>query len=291
TATAGIVSAIGRDLEIIKDQMAIESFIQTDAAVNPGNSGGALVNLEGSLIGVNTAIASPTGAYAGYAFAVPANIVKKVVSDLKEFGTVQRAFLGVSKIRSLNGDIARTEGLNITEGVLIDQLNSAGGAYKGGLDEGDVIVSVNGIEIKNDAKLRELVARNRPGDKVEIKVYRDGKYLTMPIQLTNSMGEITLNETYRSELMTNLGVEFRDLTSEELGALQIDQGVLVSRLHAGTLRQQTDIKENFIILQVNDQNLDSADALTQMLEQESGKVKLTGFYPRAYRLVSYVVEL
>ncbi|MEL7529884.1 MAG: trypsin-like peptidase domain-containing protein [Bacteroidota bacterium] len=291
TATAGIVSAIGRDLEIIKDQMAIESFIQTDAAVNPGNSGGALVNLEGHLIGVNTAIASPTGAYAGYAFAVPANIVKKVVSDLKEFGNVQRAFLGVSKIRSLNGDIARSEGLDITEGVLIDQLASLGGAYKGGLDEGDVIVGVNGIEIKNDAKLRELVARNRPGDKIDIKVYRDGRYLDMPIQLTNSSGETSLNAFYRSDQLTKLGVEFRDLTDDELARLQIDNGVLVSRLHAGTLRQQTDIKENFIILQVNEEKLDSTEKLTQILEQESGKVKLTGFYPRAYRLVSYVVEL
>ncbi|MFK7922013.1 MAG: trypsin-like peptidase domain-containing protein [Bacteroidia bacterium] len=291
TATAGIISAIGRDLEIIKDQMAIESFIQTDAAVNPGNSGGALVNLEGHLIGVNTAIASPTGTYAGYAFAVPANIVKKVVSDLKEFGHVQRAFLGVSKIRTLNGDIAQSEGLNITEGVLIDQLASLGGAYKGGLEEGDVIVEVNGIDIKNDAKLRELVARNRPGDKVDIKVYRDGNYLSMPIQLTNSTGEITLNTFYRSEQLTKLGVEFRDLTTDELGRLQIDNGVLVSRLHAGTLRQQTDIKENFIIVEVNDEQLNSTDTLTKILEQDSGKVKLTGFYPRAYRLVSYVVEL
>lgn len=291
TATAGIISAIGRDLEIIKDQMAIESFIQTDAAVNPGNSGGALVNLEGHLIGVNTAIASPTGTYAGYAFAVPANIVKKVVSDLKEFGHVQRAFLGVSKIRSLSGEIAKSEGLDITEGVLIDQLASLGGAYKGGLEEGDVIVGVNGINIKNDAKLRELIARNRPGDKVDIKVYRERRYLSMPIQLTNSTGEITLNAFYRSEQLTKLGVEFRALTDDELVRLQIDNGVLVSRLHAGTLRQQTDIKENFIIVQVNDEPLNSTDTLTQLLEKESGKVKLTGFYPRAYRLVSYVVEL
>jgi serine protease Do len=291
TATAGIISAIGRDLEIIKDQMAIESFIQTDAAVNPGNSGGALVNLNGNLIGVNTAIASPTGAYAGYAFAVPANIVKKVVSDLKEYGSVQRGFLGVSYIRSVDGELARERGIDITEGVLIEKLIEEGGAYQAGIREGDIIVSINSIRIKNDAKLRELIARNRPGDQVSVKVYRDGRYRSFDVILTNASGETVIKAATRNELLSDLGVEYRDLTSKELRALQTDGGVLISRLHAGKLRQQTEIKENFIVIQVNDRDINTADELTQILENESGQLKLTGFYPRSYRLVSYMVEL
>lgn len=291
TATAGIVSAIGRDLQIIKDQMAIESFIQTDAAVNPGNSGGALVNLNGELIGVNTAIASPTGTYAGYAFAVPANIVRKVVSDLKEFGNVQRGFLGVSSIESINGDLAKTKHIDITEGVLVEGLIETGGAYQAGIREGDVIVSINNVPVKNDAKLREMIARNRPGEQIEVKVYRDSRYQNFPVVLTNAYGETEITAVKRTERLTDLGIEFRDLSEKELNALQIDKGVLVNRLHAGKVRQQTNMKENFIVIRVNDRELNSADDFFRVLKKESGQIKVTGFYPRSNRLVSYMVEL
>ncbi|MEM9985892.1 MAG: trypsin-like peptidase domain-containing protein, partial [Bacteroidota bacterium] len=189
TATAGIVSAIGRDLEIIKDRAAIESFIQTDAAVNPGNSGGALVNLQGQLIGVNTAIASPTGAYAGYAFAVPANIVRKVIGDLREFGVVQRAYLGIRYATDLNGTIASQKGIKITEGVLVEQLVDFGGAKKAGVRAGDVIVEIEGIPVRNDAKMLELVGRNRPGDMIKVTVYRNGQYKNLDVQLTDNTGQ------------------------------------------------------------------------------------------------------
>ncbi|MEZ4848484.1 MAG: trypsin-like peptidase domain-containing protein [Bacteroidia bacterium] len=292
TATAGIVSAIGRDLEIIKDQMAIESFIQTDAAVNPGNSGGALVNLEGKLIGVNTAIASPTGTYAGYAFAVPANIVKKVVSDLKQYGTVQRAFLGVRYAQNLDGTIAQEKGIEITEGVLVEGLSDNGGAAKAGIQVGDVIVTIDGVKIKNDARLRELVGRNRPGDTIVVEVYRDKKIEILNVQLTDQEGNIEINASERNELLNKLGVELRTLSPEELERIGAESGVLISKLYAGKLRQETSIKENFIILKVNEKKVGSAEELVQMLEnQQKGAVEISGFYPRSYRLYSYTFEL
>ena len=211
TATAGIVSAIGRDLEIIEDRMAIESFIQTDAAVNPGNSGGALVDLEGLLLGVNTAIASPTGAYAGYAFAVPANIVKKVVSDLKKYGAVQRAFLGVGKVKSMDGDLAKSLGVNFSEGILIEDVPELGGAYKAGIQAGDIIVSIDGIKIRSEARMLELVGRNKPGDVIDVKVFSKGKYLTHKVTLTNEYGETEIIAPERNETLNELGIEIRDL--------------------------------------------------------------------------------
>ena len=291
TATAGIVSAIGRDLEIIKDQMAIESFIQTDAAVNPGNSGGALVNLAGNLIGVNTAIASPTGAYAGYAFAVPANIVRKVVSDLKLYGKVQRAFLGLRYAQSLNGDLARENNLPITEGVLVEGLSDNGGAAKGGIQKGDVIISINGVKIKNEARLRELVGRNRPGDVIEVIVFRNGANQPLSVQLTDQDGNIEILAEERNELLNILGVELRTLTTEELERIGSDNGVLISKLYAGKLRQETSMKENFIIMKIDDEKVTSAENLIEILEKKTGQVELTGFYPRSYRLYSYTIEL
>ncbi|MEZ4825886.1 MAG: Do family serine endopeptidase [Bacteroidia bacterium] len=291
TATAGIVSAIGRDLEIIKDQMAIESFIQTDAAVNPGNSGGALVNLEGQLIGVNTAIASPTGAYAGYAFAVPANIVKKVISDLRQYGEVQRAFLGLRYAQNLNGDLAAQRGLNITEGVLVEGLSEEGGSARAGLKEGDVIVSIEGIKVKNDARLRELVGRKRPGDFINVGVYRNGKTEMINVQLTDQTGGTEILATERNELLSELGAHFRDLTARELERLGTDHGVVVTTLFAGKIRQSTTMKEEFIILKVNQQDVKSADELITFLNTAKGKVELTGFYPRSLQLYSYTFEL
>ena len=291
TATAGIVSAIGRDLEIIKDQMAIESFIQTDAAVNPGNSGGALVNLEGNLIGVNTAIASPTGTYAGYAFAVPANIVRKVVSDLRQYGTVQRAFLGLRYAQNLNGELAVERGLDITEGVLVEGLSPNGGAVNAGIQEGDVIVSIDNIVIKNDARLRELVGRKRPGEFIEVGLYRNGKKRKVKVQLTDQEGGTVILAEERHELLSQLGVQFRDLSDREKEGLGTESGIVVSRLFAGKFRQGTRMKEGFIILKVNQKPVTTSADLTRLLEQTSGKVEFTGFYPRSYQLYSYSIEL
>jgi Do/DeqQ family serine protease len=290
TATAGIVSAIGRDLEIIKDQMAIESFIQTDAAVNPGNSGGALVNLSGKLIGVNTAIASPTGAYAGYAFAVPANIVRKVVADLREFGRVQRGFVGVTYARNLNSDLAREFNIPFTEGVLIDGLNANMAAEKAGLRKGDVIVSIDGAAVKSDSKLLEFIARHRPGDILDVRVYRDGGYKNFKVQLTDEQGRTSPSTEARNPVLIELGLDYRDLSREELSRLGLENGVLITRLTAGRIRQQTGLQENFVVLKYNEERLGSAAELTRKLESARGKIRLTGFYPGSNRLLAFEFE-
>ncbi|MEL6132974.1 MAG: trypsin-like peptidase domain-containing protein, partial [Bacteroidota bacterium] len=290
TATAGIVSAIGRDLEIIEDRMAIESFIQTDAAVNPGNSGGALVNLEGQLIGINTAIASPTGAYAGYAFAVPANIVRKVITDLKEYGSVQRAFLGLINAESLNSEVAQKANLDLTEGVLVSRLADEGGARRAGIRPGDVIVSIDGIKIKNDAKMTELIGRNRPGDVINVKVFRNGKYQTFDVQLTDLNGNTEVQAKGRVELLDELGFRLQDLSPRQLDQLGIEQGVLVSSLFAGKIKQETDMKENFVIMKVNDQDVTSAAQVIQMMEQSPRAIELIGIYPRYRNVYQYRIE-
>jgi|AntRauTorckE5430_2_1112549.scaffolds.fasta_scaffold02330_1 Do/DeqQ family serine protease len=182
TVTAGIISAKGRNIDILGGGSAIESFIQTDAAVNPGNSGGALVDDEGRLVGINTAIASQTGSYSGYSFAVPASIVKKVVQDLKEFGTAQRGFMGVS-IQSLDSELAKELKISIVEGVHIANVQDGGAADKAGMRMDDVVTKINGRIVKTAPELQELVGRNRPGDELKVEVNRDGKLETLYIIL------------------------------------------------------------------------------------------------------------
>lgn len=182
TVTAGIVSAKGRNIDILEGKTAIESFIQTDAAVNPGNSGGALVDQSGKLVGINTAIASQTGSFSGYSFAVPASIVKKVVEDLKEFGSAKRGFLGVS-IQSLDSELATELGVDITEGVHIANVQDGGAADKAGIKVNDIITKINGKKVKNAPELQELVGRNRPGDELEVVVNRKGDLKTLFVTL------------------------------------------------------------------------------------------------------------
>jgi serine protease Do len=182
TVTAGIISAKARNIHILRDNSAVESFIQTDAAVNPGNSGGALVNLKGELIGINTAIATPTGTFAGYSFAVPSNIVKKVVRDLKEHGEVQRGYLGVV-IRDVDWTISEKLGLDISEGVLVEKLVSDGAAKKAGIIPGDVITSINNRVVRNTTELIEIVASHQPGDEINVSLVRDGQNKDLIVKL------------------------------------------------------------------------------------------------------------
>ncbi len=295
TVTAGIVSAIGRDLEIIKDRAAIESFIQTDAAVNPGNSGGALVNLEGKLVGINTAIASPTGAYAGYAFAVPANVVRKVVADLKEYGSVQRGFMGIYSVYNLNGNLAKELGVNVTEGVVVKSLSKDGAAKDAGLEEGDIILEADDIVIKSDAKLKEILARKRPGDHIKIDVLRNGKPKSFDVSLTNQEGTTEILGKGRSELLKELGADFGELSQSELRELaryNIRGGAKVSKLYAGKLRQHTDIKVGFVILKVNGAAVQNEKDLNDILENHRGQqIKIEGYYPGYTRLYAYSIDL
>jgi Do/DeqQ family serine protease len=189
TVTAGIISAKARSIHILEDNAAIESFLQTDAAVNPGNSGGALVNLQGQLVGINTAIATPTGTYAGYAFAVPSNIVSKVVDDLLQYGKVHRAYLGVA-IQDLDWTLAQDMKLNVSEGVLVQRISQNGAAAAAGIKNNDVIVKVGNRDVRSSAELLETIARHRPGDKVTLTVNRQGKESQIQVQLRNQAGEL-----------------------------------------------------------------------------------------------------
>jgi S1-C subfamily serine protease len=189
TVTAGIVSAKGRSINILENfqgrsNTAIESFIQTDAAVNPGNSGGALVNLDGELIGINTAIATPTGTFAGYSFAVPGNIVSKVVSDLKDYGKVQRGFLGVT-IRDVNSEIAEELQLSSPKGVYLQDILPDGAADIAGLQSGDVIIAINGEEVKSAPELQQKIARFRPGNVINVSYFRNGTTNATDLVLKN----------------------------------------------------------------------------------------------------------
>jgi serine protease Do len=277
TVTAGIVSAIGRNINILKEQYAVESFIQTDAAINPGNSGGALVNMQGKLIGINTAIASPTGAYSGYGFAVPANIVQKVVMDLMEYGVVQRGVLGIM-IRTVNGKLAEEEDLNVMEGVYVDSIMSNSAAGEAGIQAGDVITHIDGIPVKSSPKLQETIARHRPGDVVEIALNRRGKDKSYMVTLKNKTGDAQLVSKENKALFDLLGADFQDISAEQAEELEIEGGIQLTALYAGKLRQNTNIREGFIVTKVDGQIVKDVKSFAKYLQNKKGGVMLEGVY-------------
>lgn len=281
TVTAGIVSAKGRSINILRKRTAIESFIQTDAAVNPGNSGGALVNLDGGLVGINTAIASRTGSYAGYSFAVPSRIVSKVVEDLIEYGTVQRGFLGVV-ISSVDANRAKQLGLeDLNAGVRVDSLSAGGAAEAAGILPGDVIVEVDGIPVAGNPDLIGRIGTKRPGEKATLLVNRDGNKKEFEVTLRNSSGTTLFAERpAKSETLSTLGADFENLTREDKSDLEIDGGVRVSRMYPGKLRKNTEMREGFIITHVDNKRVKDIEDLTQILDRKKeGGVLIEGFYP------------
>jgi len=277
TVTAGIVSAKARNINILQDRNAIEAFIQTDAAINPGNSGGALVNLQGSLVGINTAIASPTGAYAGYGFAVPSNIVSKVVDDLLKYGVVQRGYLGVL-IRGVDGNLVREKDLKVNSGVYVDSLTENSAAKDAGIKQGDVILEVNGTPVKSAPELQELIARHRPGDEVTVKVDRFGKTKEFKVKLHNVQGQTAMVEKERKEILTVLGADFEPIDGKTAKKLGISGGLKVKKLFAGKLRKHTDMREGFIITKVDGRAVRTVDDLVRALENKKGGVLLEGVY-------------
>ncbi len=277
TVTAGIVSAKGRNINILKEKFAVESFIQTDAAINPGNSGGALVDLQGGLIGINTAIASPTGVYAGYGFAVPSNIVNKVVEDLITYGAVQRAVLGVM-IRSVESNLAKEKDLGVRHGAYVDSLMDNSAAAEAGIQVGDVIVSVEGRPIHTSPELQERIASFRPGDEVKIIVNRKGSEKEFLVNLNNRQGQRRIVEKETHAALRQLGAELEDLTASKADELEIDGGVKVVKLYPGKLRQQTDMREGFIITKADNRSIRSLDDLASILEKKEGGVMLEGIY-------------
>lgn len=277
TVTAGIVSAKGRNINILQDQSAIESFIQTDAAINPGNSGGALVNLQGGLIGINTAIASPTGAYAGYGFAVPANIVSKVVSDLQKYGMVQRGYLGLM-IRSVDGNLAKDKELRVTKGVYVDSITTHSAAGAAGVEVGDVIIKVDEIDVTSSAELLEIIGRHHPGDKVSIITNRNGKEKEFIVTLRNQEGNEKMKERDSKDILDIIGVELEEIDPKTSKKLEIEGGLKVTELLNGKLKRETSIKKGFIITKIDDKNIISLDDFVKYLENKNGGVMIEGVY-------------
>lgn len=290
TVTAGIISAKGRNINILggnttsKSSSAIESFIQTDAAVNPGNSGGALVNVNGELIGINTAIASPTGSYAGYSFAVPSNIVKKVIFDLKNFGVTQRGFLGVT-IRSMDDATAKEVGFDRPYGVYVDGVNSGSSAEDGGIKKKDVITHINGVAVNSSPELQEQVANYRPGDKINVDYIRDGKKQTTVIVLKNKYNTTAVVDN-STNVLDVLGVKVSNLTDQEKRSLGVSGGVKIDEVKQGKLSEYTDIRKGFVITQIDDEPVSSVQDFTNILQNKSGKVVVEGLYPN--KAISYL---
>ena len=281
TVTAGIISAKGRNINILKDKFPIESFIQTDAAINPGNSGGALVNKKGELIGINTAIVSRTGSYAGYGFAVPVDIVKKVVNDFINYGEVQKVFLGAEYI-DIDSDIAEELEIDGLNGVIVTNVQDNWAADKAGLKKGDIIISMNTEIIDGKGDLEERLGYMYPGDKVDLKIKRNDKVLVKNVELTNREGTsgIIKKETYRSE---SLKVVFEKLPKVEKDILGIRGGVKVVEIGSGFFRK-LDIPEDFIITEINNTPIESPEELEEILEKIRGRVIISGITKRGKKV-------
>lgn len=279
TVTAGIVSAKGRDIHILQDQAPIESFIQTDAAINPGNSGGALVNLNGDLIGINSAIASPTGSYSGYGFAIPSNIVAKVIDDLKKYGVAQRGYLGVV-IREVNSDLAKEKKIAVSQGVYVDSLAENSSAGAAGIQKGDVIIKIDGQPVDASSDVLEAVGSHRPGDKVNLTVWRKGVEKDFTVVLKNKQGNTdVVKKTDAAGMLTALGADFQTLGEKEARKLEIPGGVVVTQIHNGKIANQTDMREGFIITKVDNKPVKSVEDLTAALNGKQGGVMVEGIYP------------
>jgi len=277
TVTAGIVSAKARSVGILGGGSSMEAFIQTDAAVNPGNSGGALVNVQGELIGINTAIATNNGSYQGYSFAVPVNIARKVVEDIKSYGTVQRAFLGV-QIMEVNAELVSKEDLKVNDGVYVADFleNSAGAAA--GIKKGDVIVQIDNNRVKSTPELMEIIGRKRPGDKVEVLVNRKGKQEMLAVTLRSAEGTTSIVKKAKPDFAAVLGGELENASAKELETLKIEGGVKVKKLTDGKLRD-TGIREGFIITKIDRSPVLNTKDLFKILEDKKGGVLLEGYYP------------
>ncbi|MGQ0739457.1 MAG: trypsin-like peptidase domain-containing protein [Bacteroidota bacterium] len=284
TVTAGIVSAKGRSIGINSRQSntPIESFIQTDAAVNQGNSGGALINTDGQLVGINSAIYAPTGTYAGYSFAIPVNIVKKIVNDLIQYGDVKRGFIGISYPSNENENerLVKQAGVADGQGVYVLAVPSDGAASLSGLKKGDIITKVNGYAVASGLEMSAQVASFKPGDKLPITYVRNNKEYTASITLKESAGKVdelavnTINET--------LGADLENLDKRKATQYGIEGGVLVKKIKTGGAFSKTRMQEGFVITSVNDADISNLDELTKALQgSRGGSIYFEGIYPEA----------
>lgn len=280
TVTAGIVSAKGRNINVVNNRFPIESFIQTDAAINPGNSGGALVNTNGDLVGINTAIASNTGAYSGYGFAIPANLVQKIVRDLIEYNEVQRGFTGLD-VKDIDAILADKLNVNDNLGVYVQYVLPSGPADVAGVKSGDVIIKVNERGIETKSYFDEQISYYRPGDKVKLTLLRNNKPVEVYVKLINRDGntEITKKLSVTSNV---LGADFSMVPKVEADKYQIKSGVRISNIRGGRI-QSMGIPEDFIITTLNKKEYSKAEELVKDLETARGQILIEGLYSNGGR--------
>ena len=275
TVTAGIVSAKARNINILGDGSTIESFIQTDAAINPGNSGGALVNMDGELIGINAAIASRTGSYEGYSFAIPSNIVKKVIEDFLQYGSLQRAYLGVS-IVEITEELAKNKGITEMSGIYIMEVSENGGAKDADIKDGDILLSVNDMTVNSNSQLIGVIGQYRPGDKVKVKIQRNGEILEKIVTLKNLEGTDELHKEVDAFYNKDLGIKAQVLSPSLKNKLGINHGLKVVEVKEGVFKQKG-ITDDFIILAVNNQRVSSENDLNKALNSaKNGKTRIEG---------------
>jgi serine protease Do len=292
TVTAGIVSAKGRSIGINERQTrgsnvsAVESFIQTDAAVNQGNSGGALVTTDGKLVGINSAILAPNGTYAGYSFAIPVNIAKKIVNDIIEFGDVQRGYLGISFASNLNEDQQKEVGIKDGAGVYVTAVPTDGGAYAAGIKKGDIITKVNNVPVSSGIEMSAQIAGFRPNDKVQVAYKRGGKDYTTTVTLKNKVSQVDV--TSAADI---IGAELVNLDSKKADEYEVSGGVVVKKIKQGGKLSQTKMDEDFVITSVNGRAIKSIDELSRILNGSVGTVKLEGFYLGFRGSYSYPLDL
>jgi len=283
TVTAGIVSAKGRNIDIIQSNYKIESFIQTDAAVNPGNSGGALVNTLGELVGINTAIQTHTGSFEGYSFAIPSNLVKKVAMDLIEFGTVQRGLLGVN-IKEIDANFANQKNLNKIEGVWVEGASPGSAAEEAGIRQGDVILKIGDTPVNTVAGLQEHIGLYRPGDNVVITIKRNGDIKQVTAKLKNNRGttDVVNKPATVSSLM---GATFEEADVNVMNKLNLKSGVQVAEVNGGKLRS-AGIRPGFIITDINGKSVNSPEDIDKVMSSNTKNYYvITGFYPNGDKVV------
>ena len=288
TITAGIVSAKARQLDVIPNEFRIESFIQTDAAVNPGNSGGALVNARGELVGINTVIKSSTGSYIGYSFAVPESIVRKVVNDLREYGIVQRALLGIS-YRYIDQDFidqfGKDTGISEVGGVYVAAVSEGGSASEAGLRKGDVITEIDGVKITAPTTLTEQIGKHRPNDKISLVVKRGEKVKHFEVVLRNKAGKAELLTKNDVDVVEVLGGRFADIDSKIAKKLDIKGGVQVQSVKSGGLLAKARVREGFVITHINDKAVRTVADLGRLTDKIQS---IDGVYPDG-KSASYVI--
>ena len=278
TVTAGIVSAKARNINILGDASAIESFIQTDAVVNRGNSGGALVDTDGKLVGINAAIASNTGSYTGYSFAIPVNIVKKVISDFMDFGEIQRAYLGIT-FREIDSEFAKEKGLEEIKGVYVVEVAEDGAASEAGLKSGDVIVQIDNTTINAKSSLLETIGTKRPGDVVKVYVQRGNSMKQFDVTLQNRSGN---TDVVKKDNIDMLGATFKEITNEEKEELNISHGLKIQELKDGKLKN-AGVHQGFIVMYIDKEPIENLDELKYRLETKKGGTLIEGIYPNGQR--------